>query len=149
MGTTGGLNMVGLVFIDEHIKYQEGFKYQLFDDFTIKIPIIGYDIEHSFIRLSPDGFLVIHRGFAWDGPSGPTFDDKTNLRSSLVHDVIYELIRHRLLPLIYKHTADEIFHVICKKDKMPWWRAAYYLLAVTLRGYKFVKREKDRYLIAP
>ena len=49
--------------------------------------IIGERIEDDFFTLQEDGTLIVNKGFAWDGASGPTFDSRSSMRPSLVHDV--------------------------------------------------------------
>ena len=48
-------------------------------------------------RLNTKGHLIIKRSYAWDGPSGPTIDTKNFMRGSLVHDALYQLMRHEHL----------------------------------------------------
>jgi hypothetical protein len=33
------------------------------------------------------------KGYAWNGPSGPTLDTRNFMRGSLVHDALYQLMR--------------------------------------------------------
>lgn len=72
----------------DKIKYRAGYKYQLVSDYIIETKILGYNIDTKYIKLFPDGKLTIIEGYAWDGCSGPTKDDKTNMRGGLVHDAL-------------------------------------------------------------
>lgn len=75
------------------ILYKEGYKYQLAEEYTISIPIKpDSNIISDYIDLNNDGELVIKKGYAWDGPSGPTIDSLNFMRGSLVHDALYQLI---------------------------------------------------------
>ena len=47
----------------------------------------------DYARLFTNGYLVIFEGYQWDGPSGPAIDTDTFMRGSLVHDLLYELLR--------------------------------------------------------
>ena len=99
------------------------YKYQLTENFTYKTKIIGKDITTEYLRLDELGCLHIKRGYCWDGPSGPTFDTKSSMRASLVHDALYQLIRMgELLPSDRK-AADELLYQICLEDAMWKWRA--------------------------
>ena len=98
------------------IKYRKGYKYQLAKDYETKIGIIlGYPIITDFICLYATGYLVIKKGYAWDGASGPGIDTKNILRGSLVHDAIYQLIRQGL-NLGFREQADKELKRIFLED---------------------------------
>ncbi len=101
-----------------HIKYRSGYKYQLADDYHLKTSIKPTgDIDQKFIALDKKGNLVVKNGYAWDGPSGPVFDSRTNLRASLVHDALYQLMRKKKLSRTkYKDKSDKLFQKICVQD---------------------------------
>ncbi len=108
------------------IKYKDGYKYQLAEGYHVKVSIFpASQVRHDFISLSPLGFLSIRKGYAWDGPSGPTIDTKNFMRGSLVHDALYQLIREGLLPLSERENADAELRRICLEDGMSavraWW----------------------------
>ncbi|MDO9041119.1 MAG: DUF1353 domain-containing protein [Desulfocapsaceae bacterium] len=108
------------------IAYKEGYKYQLDRDYLVVIPItLDRDIYSDFICLRSDGLLRIKKGYAWDGPSGPTIDTRNFMRGSLVHDALYQLIREHGLDPVYRETADQTLRAICKEDGMTdiraWW----------------------------
>jgi hypothetical protein len=100
------------------IRYLEGMKYVLSDDHMVKTPIEGADIIDPWFRLFPDGRLHILAGFAWDGPSGPTFDTRDSLRASLVHDVFCILIRDRRLAFDWQDTVNEFFREMFLEDAL-------------------------------
>ena len=113
------------------IKYRAGYKYQLVEpyehqlDFTVGTPD-GLGIITDFYELYPDGKLVVKSGYAYDGPSGPTFDTDNFMRGSLVHDVLYQCFREgHLDPKVYKEKADRHLQKICREDGMSairaWW----------------------------
>ena len=75
----------------ECILYKKGYKYQLVEKYTLEVPINpDSDIASpsGYIQLTVEGALTIEKGYAWDGPSGPTFDSLNFMRDSLVHDVL-------------------------------------------------------------
>jgi hypothetical protein len=107
------------------IEYSAGYKYQLRDNYKINVPILGLDIDTDFIKLGSGGSLCICKGYAWDGPSGPTLDTKNFMRGSLVHDALYELMRKGFISREYRAMADELLREICLEDGMSriraWW----------------------------
>ena len=112
--------------------YKSGFKYQLAEDYKFEIDLPVRDFSTNFIAYF-EGFLIIDRGYAWDGPStNLTFDDKTNLRASLEHDVLYQLIRNMFLPRSFRKQADLQFNKTAKEDGMNFIRRWYYLRALRM-----------------
>ena len=81
--------------------------------------------QMGLVRLTEAGVLHIGKGYTWDGPSGPTFDTKTFMRGSLIHDVLYQLMREGKLSIKERQRADEILREICLADGMlkirAWW----------------------------
>ena len=68
-----------------------------------------------FLRLDQNG-LTIREGYAWDGPSGPTWDTPGTIRGSLPHDALYQLIRLAVLPPSARRSADWLM-LRCLKDE--------------------------------
>lgn len=87
-------------------------------------------VETDFIDLDVSGLLTMKKGYAWDGPSGPTIDTKTFMRGSLVHDALYQLLRNGHLPPGCREDADQELHRICREDGMSSIRAWVVLQAV-------------------
>ena len=108
------------------VKFKTGYKYQLDETYTIQTDIIGYRYESPFISLNILGLLTIWMGYAWDGASGPTKDDKTNTEPSLVHDGLYQLMRLGVIPNSCRRYIDNLFISLCKDKGMPAWRRWYY-----------------------
>ena len=111
-----------------YIRYRSESKYQLASDYKINIPILpAEDIVTEFIELDTSGELTVKNAYAWDGPSGPVIDTPENLRASLVHDALYQLMRNEELSTrSYRKTADELFRDICKEDGVSAFRANVY-----------------------
>ena len=66
------------------------------------------------------------KGYAWDGPSGPTIDTRNFMRGSLVHDALYQLMREEHLDKeTYRKPADQLLRDMCREDGMwsirAWW----------------------------
>ena len=118
------------------IQYKSGYKYQLVTSYEITIPILPeLEIDILFVRLSTSGKLDILYGYAWDGPSGITFDTKNFMRGSLVHDVLYQLMRMSLLSRVhYKGPADRLLQSMCIEDGMSKFRAWYVYMGVSKFG---------------
>jgi hypothetical protein len=129
----------------DRILYRGGYKYQLAESYSTSVVIRppggqrsedrdqtseSEGIETDFIELDADGLLTIQKGYAWDGPSGPTVDTKSFLRGSLVHDALYQLMRNEFLPASCREDADQELHRICREDGMNRFRAGYVLLGV-------------------
>jgi hypothetical protein len=120
------------------ITYKGGYKYQLKQDYTVEIPIkpdTDLNPAHGFISLSSRGEMRLNSGYAWDGPSGPTFDTLNFMRGSLVHDALYQLMRDGDLDdETYRKKADQLLRAHCREDGMTWSRAAWVYLGVRLGG---------------
>jgi len=132
------------------IKYREGFKYQLAEDYAVIVPIFRFDVGTDYIELDPTGRLLIRKGYAWDGPSGPTVDTPSFMRGALIHDSLYQLIRLELLPPGFKEVADRILKRICIEDGMNRLRAWYVYHAVSkFAGFAASPKNKKKILTAP
>ena len=119
------------------IHYYDGYKYQLAEDYSHNVGMIGdEDIVLDFLVLKCDGWLQINKGYAWDGPSGPAIDTSSFMRASLVHDALYQIFRANKLHQDYRKRADKLLLTISLEDKMPWWRAYYSYFAVRLLARK-------------
>lgn len=108
------------------ILYSEGWKYRLEAQYEDVIPLRPPEsIKTDYVVLLHNGYFVIRKGFAWDGPSGPAIDTATFMRASMVHDSLYGLLRSGLLPAMFKDQADVLLRVMCIEDGMnpirAWW----------------------------
>lgn len=119
----------------KHIRYRDGYKYQLVETYRIGVAIRPpKPVWNGYIHLDIDGTLTIAKGYAWDGPSGPTFDTKNFMRGSLVHDALYQLIGEGMIPLAAREAADNELRRICLEDGMSSVRAWWVYQAVRLFG---------------
>src|SRR3990172_10292604 len=114
------------------ISYNGGYKYQLKETYTVAIDIRPETpIDTDYIILDSQGILTLKKGYAWDGPSGPTIDTLTFMRGSLVHDALYQLMRDgKLDPTVHREAADSILREVCIEDGMWSFRAWYVYQAV-------------------
>jgi hypothetical protein len=114
-----------------------GYKYALMEKYTYETgfslpkPVAEPD---GWVSMSAAGRLALKRGYAWDGPSGPTLDTKDLMRGSLVHDALYQLLRLKLLDRGLRKRADELLWMLCLEDGMPKVRANYVFHAVRAFG---------------
>lgn len=133
-----------------NIRYRADYKYQLAENYEMSIPIRpGADILTPFIKLRTNGMLTVTNGYAWDGPSGPVIDTRENLRASLVHDALYQLMRERLLSgHTHRKTADEIFRDICKADGVSAFRANIYYRALRNFGLAASQPQNKRVIMS-
>lgn len=99
------------------------YKYQLQEDYVYRTPLKGRTIDTTFIALDIAGLLLIKKGYAWDGASGPMPDISSVMRPALIHDALYQLIREKHLPSKAKRVADFILLKESVKDGMPRWLA--------------------------
>lgn len=104
----------------KHIYYKTGYKNQLTRDFVVQTKIrLPEDVSIAdYIRLTKEGLLIIYRGYAWDGSSGPTWDSKKDKRGSGAHDALTQLMRLGKLPETFKYTMDDLYQDLCLEDKM-------------------------------
>jgi len=108
------------------IKYKSGYKYQLADTYKCKVDITPKEmILTYYITISQSGVLIIHKGYCWDGPSGPAIDTKNFMRPSLIHDALYELMRQGFIDQKWREQADKELKKACLEDGMSklraWW----------------------------
>ena len=109
---------------EPYIRYRSGYKYQLAEDYQVKVSIIpekdvpADDATKAFLELRKDGTLIMKTGYAWDGPSGPTIDTPSFMRGSLVHDALYQLLRSEDIGQEWRDEADEELRRIWREDGM-------------------------------
>jgi len=128
------------------IKYKGGYKYQTVEEYSVQVSVTPVaDIDTDYIRLNTRGWLIISKGYAWDGPSGPAPDSPDFMRGSLVHDALYQLMRHDVIDRkVWRKTADQDFRRICREDGMCRIKAWAAYWAVRLCGADSASRELRR-----
>lgn len=134
------------------MKYIEGnYKYQLVEDevfYTRLRPL--YIIRTEYIDLDLDGKMVIKNGYAWDGPSGPTWDTKNSIRGSLFHDAAYQLMRLELLDQKWRKVSDEELGRFLGEDGMSWLRRTSWVFQLKNFGLGAASpKNRRRVLYAP
>jgi hypothetical protein len=135
---------------DTYIEYKEGYKYQLFSDHVIRLDFGPHaDVNEAFLVMTTVGLLTIKKGYAWDGPSGPTFDTENFMRGSLVHDALYQLIREEKFGSRIdekeraREKSDNLLRDLCKRDGMSSVRAWWVYQGVRLGGGVAIQKPKE------
>ena len=126
------------------MEYKKGKKYQLWKREVYKSKITGYDVKGRFWAIHPDGRIVGKAGYAWDGASGPTYDNKTNMRAALFHDIGYQAIRERKLPMHESEKFDHLLYNIMVEDGAFRWRAWYYKKAMSTPPAKMAAKGREK-----
>lgn len=127
------------------IFYRAGYKYQLSADYRTLVPINPQaSIKTDWIELSPGGGLLVHMGYAWDGPSGPTIDTASAMRGSLIHDALYQMIRLGHLGAACRAVADQVYEDACREDGMLAVRAWAHFKALRLFGGSSAEPSAER-----
>jgi len=130
--------------MSQELKYTAGFKYQTKETFWIETGLtVGKEVRTHFVRLLPTGTLIIEKGFAWDGASGPTIDTESSFIGGLVHDALYRLMQQGLLDVKdYKKPADKLFYELLISQGMWKWRAGIWYDGVKDFGGSSAKTKK-------
>jgi hypothetical protein len=136
------------------VKYhkQKYYKYKLDTVEKCKVDLPGnlnnWNIN-KFVTLW-DGIFTVKPGYAWDGPSGPTKDGKTNMTPSLFHDGLCQLMREGLLDRKHHLYVDKLFRLHLLKCGMSKFRAWYYYLGVRLRKkHIYPRKDEGRVIEVP
>lgn len=133
------------------IEYTAGYEYQLETEYTHATGITPRAPGgNHFVRMEADGLLVVSRGYAWDGASGPAIDTPTFMRGSLVHDALYQLMRLGVLSKdTHRQQADEVLRKVVIEDGMWTARAWWVYHAVRLFGGHYMRHAPNKILTAP
>ena len=131
---------------ESRIEYKGGYKYQLVVEYSVSVSVMPQaDIRTDYVDLTTEGQLIMKKGYAWDGPSGPTIDTSTFMRGSLVHDALYQLMRNDLISEDeWRKQADKEMRRICREDGMCRARAWWTYWAVRLFAGKAASKEKRK-----
>ena len=127
-------------------RYSGNYKYQLMERYVHEtqweLPA-AVQSPGRWVAISKAGRLTLKKGYAWDGPSGPSIDTKSFMRGSLVHDACYQLMREKLLPRSRRKPADVLLWLICLDDGMSRTRADYVYHAVRTFGASSARPRKN------
>jgi hypothetical protein len=131
------------------IVYKSGYKYQLCAPYEYQLPTyfppVAEEIDTDFIFLGQDNLLILEKGYACDGPSGPTIDTKNFMRGAFIHDCLYQLCREGYLEKnIYRPIADRILYDVIREDGMSWLRATYIYYGVRWCAVLFARKGTEK-----
>jgi hypothetical protein len=130
------------------IQYLNGYKFKLYKDYTIQTTIIGINVSSTEFNLRSSGELTIYKNFAWNGATN-WIDTNETIRATLVHDVLYQLIRDNYIPREQRILCDKLFYRILIEDKCNKIIAKLMYFAVKKFGYKFVRENRYKVYYAP
>lgn len=115
--------------------------YALTEEYYIHLPELAKSLirleKHKYVNMSEAGVLAVSKGYAWDGATG-VVDTADIMRASLVHDALYQLIRHKRLSWRARRRVDKIFYQLMREDGMSWFRANYIYFGARRLGRFFV-----------
>lgn len=137
--------------IDEQIFYTKGHKYSIHSDFRIKLlKTPEKTIKCRYGEFHSDGIMIIYADFPSDGSSGITWDTKSAMRNSFVHDFLYYLRRHGYLDESWDDYIDSLLEAIGIFDGMFEWRAGFWGWATnTFASFARNPKNKKKILSAP
>lgn len=100
------------------ILYKSGYKYQIAEDYRFTVSDEFPSTIHAigFLRVAGRD-VILKKGYAGDGPSGPTIDTMTFMRGAWEHDAMYQLIRHGIYPESLREAADKHLIATCETDR--------------------------------
>jgi hypothetical protein len=125
------------------IRYTAGYKYQLAESYELFVDVRPeYLISDDYVSLDTDGRMILHKGYATDGPSGPTIDTNNFIRGAFVHDAGYQLIRNGHLSIDTRDYWDCLLYSICRDDGMSAVRAWYVYKCVSAFGWMTVREPR-------
>ncbi len=91
------------------------WKYELLAAMECKVDIQEHR-GNDYIFLMAD-ILLVRARYAWDGASFIARDTPTNMRASLFHDALTQLINEGLLDKKYRKYADELLRTHMLEDQ--------------------------------
>ena len=80
--------------------------------------------------------IIIKKGYAWDGASGPTFDTCSSFQASLIHDAFYQCMRLGYITQDSRKEVDRLFLDMLRHHGMGPIRRRFWYWAVRLVGKK-------------
>lgn len=119
------------------ILYKSGYKYQVAQDYRFTVSEEFPSLIHAgdFLRVAGRD-VIIKKGYAGDGPSGPTIDTKSFMRGAWEHDALYQLIREEVYPESLREAADKHLIATCEADGMSWARRQWVYYGLRIGGAK-------------
>jgi len=110
----------------ECVFYRHRDRYTLAEDYTVVIELKPpQSLTHQRISLSPEGRLMIKRGYSWQGPQGYTGKIFVQMRASLIHSALNDLLTTGQLEPGDTSSIDDICGKVITSDqygsRRVWW----------------------------
>lgn len=112
------------------VHYRAGYRYVLARQYEQYVAGDGiFPVEpggNDFVWLTIDGRLIIRIYYAWDGASGPAYNDTAFVRPSLGHDALCQLWQLGIIDDAGRAAADRLLGKMLRHDmqivaaRMPW-----------------------------
>jgi hypothetical protein len=136
---------------DTHfLYYTNGHKYQARNAMVYWTGICpGCDIITDLIILKRNGWMFVDKYFAWDGPSGPAIDTRTNMKASHAHDALAALMRKGLLPMSMICASNDVLRRIMIRDGALPVRANMYKAVLDRTSYWANPKNQKPFCVAP
>lgn len=152
------------------VHYKTGYRHVLQKQYEQWVASAGiYPVEpggNAFVQLTIDGRMIIREGYAWNGASGPAYNDVAFVRPSLGHDALCQLWELGVIDDAGRAAADRLLGKMLRHDmqvvaaRMPLLpRSAFMALSYVrplwvVRGVSWyskhmASREPDEILTAP
>ncbi|MDO8903952.1 hypothetical protein [Hydrogenophaga sp.] len=104
------------------VYYRAGYRYQLVEAYEQDVAVDGiFPIApggNEYVHLTLGGDLYIAKGYAWDGASGPTINDTSFVRPSLVHDAHCQLWNLGVIDDAGRAAADRLLAKMLRTDAL-------------------------------
>jgi hypothetical protein len=124
------------------------YKYEMTLNRVIWTNVKGYRIYSPFFSLAKDGRMTMFIKYRWDGPSGPTVDTPSFMRSSGVHDVFFQCFREGLFGSLTEKEFQALFRLTNEElerlsilDGMIWPRSYIVKVSVQKFGERYAVKE--------
>ena len=129
----------------KYLYYTDGFWLQTRENYSFQLPPELKAVHYTGDFVSVDGgYCNIRRGYASDGPSGPTFKTKNFIRGAVEHDALYQLIRLGIIPPEFRDICDRHLVKTLKEDGMWWPRRTWTYLGLKYFGAKAAMSDNIR-----
>ncbi len=139
------------------MKYSKvkAYKYKLEEPETWHTGIIGFSFDTHYYAMLDDGFLLVKKGYAWDGSSIPLkkilrvlslwiYDpDRYCKTASLIHDALCQAMREGLLRPMWKFHTDRLYYDMCIEGGMSVKQAMRRFNALRKFGDGGIEPEKE------
>lgn len=125
-----------------YCRYRRSYKFVTVSSVSCETGIVTAPIKTAYASLV-GGDLIILAGYAWDGASGPTWDTRSTVLASLVHDTFYQFMRENQLPRSYRKQADQLFRQMLREGGMGRVRSSVWYRGLRIGGARSTRPRDD------